>query len=86
MRYHKSNNQLIKKKEIITYWDHEDDSNDVSLISRLRVIQEVSVDVKDGQGSGSNGAQECYEDIEKGHRFTTHFFFLELTNQIQTHN
>lgn len=36
--------------------DHEDDPNDVSLISRLRVIEKVPVDVEYCQGNGSNSA------------------------------
>lgn len=43
--------------------DHEDDANDVSLISRLRVIEKVPVDVKYRQGNGSNSAQKR-DDVE----------------------
>lgn len=36
--------------------DHEDDAYDVSLISRLRVVEKVPVDVEYCQCNGSNSA------------------------------
>lgn len=49
------------------YRDHEDDAYDVTLVSGLRIIQEMPVNMKHGEHDGADGAWEGYED-EKNRR------------------
>lgn len=47
-----------------THRDHENDANDEALISGFSVIEEVPVNVKNGQSDGSGGAKES-DDVEE---------------------
>lgn len=44
--------------------DHENNPNDVTLISGLGVIEKVPVNVKNGQSDSCNGANES-DDVEE---------------------
>jgi hypothetical protein len=41
-----------------THWNHKNDADNVSLVSRFGVIQEVPIDVNNCQSNGSNSANK----------------------------
>jgi hypothetical protein len=51
-------------REMKSHRNHENDANNVALISRFSIIEKVSINVKNRQSDGSNGAKES-DNIEE---------------------
>lgn len=61
------------RKGLNTDRDHKNDPNDEALISRLGVIEEVLINVKQGQRNGSARANESDDVQEDWNHFAAKF-------------
>lgn len=55
----------ICKDDKITHRNHKNDADDVSLIRRFSIVQEVLVNMRNGQRNGSHSANEGNNNIVK---------------------
>lgn len=66
----------MKIKSCCTHRDHEDDTNNISLKSRLSVICKMPVYVKNRESNRSNCARQCNDQIV----YKNHFSLLSSNN------